>query len=738
MDWLDLLFLRLCYIIGEVKRENVKRGSSITFHASRFRAETSMLETFSCPQAVAVIGASRDKEKLGHGVLSNLIEHDYPGQVYPINPKADEILGLKCYPSVLDVPGPIDLAVVVIPNKYVAAALEECGQKGVKGVIIISAGFREAGLEGVRMEREIVAIAKRHGMRLIGPNCLGVIDTICPLDASFAAGMPPQGKIAFMSQSGALCTAILDWALAAEIGFSRFVSLGNKADVSEVDLLAAWEDDPHSKVILTYIEGLSEGRKFMKIARRVTRRTPVIAVKSGSTDAGSRAVSSHTGSLAGSARAYESAFRQSGVLKAESIQHLFDYSLAFAYQPVLQGGRIAIVTNAGGPGVMATDALEREGLSLASLSRETIDVLRDNLPAAASIYNPIDVLGDAPTDRYALALEAALKDEGVNGVIVILTPQVMTKIEETAEAVGRIAAGCDKPILGCFMGQARVGPGIKVLNEYKVPNYPFPERAVGALKAMLDYRRWLERPSLEIEEFDVDQERVRRIFDQVRADGRQTIGDAEARDILEAYGIRIPASKLATSADEAVEIAEEIGYPVVMKIASPDILHKTDIGGVKLDLANATDVRDAFDLLVYRATRYMPDAEIWGCLVQEMVRGGKEVIVGMNCDPQFGPLMMFGLGGIYVEALKDVAFRIAPFSRQEAQEMIAEIRAYSLLKGVRGERPSDTEAIVDTLLRLSQLVTDFPEIMEMDINPLIVFEAGRGVVGVDMRLVLAS
>ena len=697
-----------------------------------------MLETFSCPQAVAVIGASRDKEKLGHGVLSNLIEHGYPGQVYPINPKADEILGLKCYPSVLDVPGPIDLAVVVIPNKYVAAALEECGQKGVKGVIIISAGFREAGLEGVRMEREVVAIAKRHGMRLIGPNCLGVIDTICPLDASFAAGMPPQGKIAFMSQSGALCTAILDWALAAEIGFSRFVSLGNKADVSEVDLLAAWEDDPHSKVILTYIEGLSEGRKFMKIARRVTRRTPVIAVKSGSTDAGSRAVSSHTGSLAGSARAYESAFRQSGVLKAESIQHLFDYSLAFAYQPVLQGGRIAIVTNAGGPGVMATDALEREGLSLASLSRETIDVLRDNLPAAASIYNPIDVLGDAPTDRYALALEAALKDEGVNGVIVILTPQVMTKIEETAEAVGRIAAGCDKPILGCFMGQARVGPGIKVLNEYKVPNYPFPERAVGALKAMLDYRRWLERPSLEIEEFDVDQERVRRIFDQVRADGRQTIGDAEARDILEAYGIRIPASKLATSADEAVEIAEGIGYPLVMKIASPDILHKTDIGGVKLDLANATDVRDAFDLLVYRATRYMPDAEIWGCLVQEMVRGGKEVIVGMNCDPQFGPLMMFGLGGIYVEALKDVAFRIAPFSRQEAQEMIAEIRAYSLLKGVRGERPSDTEAIVDTLLRLSQLVTDFPEIMEMDINPLIVFEAGRGVVGVDMRLVLAS
>ncbi len=733
-----LPFLRLCYIITASVSTGPSASESREYFQSGWRAAINMLEMFSCPQVVAVIGASRDKEKLGHAVLSNIIEHGYQGQVYPINPKADRILGLKCYPSVLDVPDPIDLAIIVIPNKYVSAVLEECGQKGVKGVIIISAGFREAGLEGVRMERELGAIAKRHGMRLIGPNCLGVIDTICPLNASFAAGMPPRGAIAFMSQSGALCTAILDWALAAEIGFSRFVSLGNKADVGEVDLLAAWEDDRHSKVILTYIEGLSEGRKFMEVARRVTRRIPVIAVKSGSTNAGSRAVSSHTGSLAGSERAYEAAFRQCGVLRAESIQHLFDYSLAFAYQPVLRGGRITIVTNAGGPGVMATDALEREGLSLASLSRETIDFLRDNLPAAANIYNPIDVLGDALADRYALALEAALKEAGVSGVIVILTPQVMTEIEDTAEAVGRIAARYDKPVLGCFMGEAKVGVGIRILNEYKIPNYPFPERAVGALKAMLDYRRWLDRPPLEIEEFDVDWQRVRGIFEQVRAGGRQAIGDAEAREIMEAYGIRIPASKLATTADEAVEFAEEIGYPVVMKIASPDILHKTDIGGVKLGISDATDVRDAFDLLVYRATRYMPDAEIWGCLVQKMVRGGKEVIVGMNRDPQFGPLMMFGLGGIYVEALKDVAFRIAPFSRQEAEEMIAEIRAYSLLKGIRGERPSDTEAIADTLLRLSQLVTDFPEVMEMDVNPLIVFEAGRGAVGIDMRLVLAA
>ena len=697
-----------------------------------------MLEAFFNPQSVAVIGASRSKEKLGHGVLANLIKYGYPGQIYPINPKADEILGLKCYPSVLDVPGPIDLAIVVIPAQFVAAVLEECGQKGVKGVVIISAGFREAGREGVKRERKIVDIAKRYKMRLVGPNCLGIIDTVCPLNASFAAGMPPKGTIAFMSQSGALCTAILDWALAAGIGFSHFVSLGNKADVAEVDLLEAWENDPHSNVILTYIEGLPAGRKFMEVARRVTRRIPVIAVKAGTTSAGSRAVSSHTGSLAGSERAYEAAFRQSGVLRAESIQHLFDYSLAFAYQPVLRGRRIAIVTNAGGPGVMATDALEREGLSLASLSRDTIEFLRTHLPPAANIYNPVDVLGDALADRYGLALEAVLKDKNVDGVIVILTPQVMTKIEETARLVGEIAARYDKPVLGCFMGEAKVSAGIKILNEHKIPNYPFPERAVGAMRAMMDYRRWLERPPLKVEEFEVDREKVKEIFAQVRAEGRVTIGDAEAREIMQAYGIPIPQSRLARTPEEAVEIAEEIGYPVVMKVASPDILHKTDIGGVKLNIASATDVRDAFDLLVYRATRFMPDAEIWGCLVQEMVKEAKEVIVGMNCAPQFGPLVMFGLGGIYVEALRDVSFRVAPFSRQEAEEMIREIRSYELLKGVRGERPADIAAIVDCLLRVSQLATDFPEIVELDINPLMVKEAGGGAVAVDMRLVLAS
>ena len=697
-----------------------------------------MLEMFFAPQSVAVIGAAREPGKLGHGVLSNLLEYGYQGKVYPINPKATEILGLPCYPTVLDTPGPVDLAVIVVPNRFVPEVMEQCGKKGVKGAVIISAGFKEAGLEGIKLERQVIAIAKEYGIRIIGPNCLGIIDTVLPMNVSFAVGMPPKGTIAFMSQSGALCTAILDWSLAQGFGFSRFVSLGNKSDVDEVDLMEAWEGDPNSRVIIAYAEGLRDGRRFMDVARRVTQRVPVITVKSGNTEAGSRAVSSHTGSLAGSNRAYDAAFRQAGVLRANSIQDLFDSAIAFSYQPVPRGNRVAVVTNAGGPAIMATDALESSGLKLASLSKETIDHLQAHLPAAANTYNPIDVLGDALADRYALAIEAALKDPNVDALIVILTPQVMTQIEETARQVGRIARQYDKPVLGCFMGEAKVTPGLRILTEEKVPNYPFPERAAAALKSMYDYRIWLERPAPEVRQFQVDRDAVRATFARVREEGRLTLGDSEARAIAQAYGLRVPKSKLATTADEAVQSAEQIGYPVVMKIASPDILHKSDIGGIRVGVTGAANVRDAFDLLVYRATRYMPDAQIWGVQVQEMVTGAKEIIIGMSRDPQFGPMIMFGLGGIYVEVLKDVTFRIAPVSVQEAQEMISEIRSYHLLQGVRGERASDVEAIVDCILRISQLVTDFPEIVELDINPLLVREAGAGAVAVDMRLVLSS
>jgi acetyl coenzyme A synthetase (ADP forming)-like protein len=695
-----------------------------------------MLKDFFTPQSVAVIGAAREPGKLGYGVVSNILKYHYTGQVYPINPKAEQILGLPCYPSVLAVPGPVELAVIVVPNKLVPQVMEECGKKGVHAAIIISAGFREAGMDGIKLERQVLEIAAQYGVRIVGPNCLGIISTHTPLNASFAAGMPPQGGIAFMSQSGALCTAILDWALAKQIGFSYFVSLGNKADVNEVDLLQAWEDDKDSRVIIVYMEGLRDGRQFMEVARRVTRRTPVIAVKSGNTAAGSRAVSSHTGSLAGSERAYHAAFEQAGVLRADSIEQLFDYALAFAYQPPLKGRNVAIVTNAGGPGIMATDALESNGMKLATLQPETVELLRKGLPAAANVYNPVDVIGDALADRYEYALKAVLADKNVEGVLVILTPQVYTQIDETAEVIGRLAAGQDKPVLGCFMGEERVGPGIAILNKHRIPNYSFPERSVGALKAMADFWEQGQRPVPSYEEFSVDRNRVKRVFRRVRREGRLSLGDAEAREILEAYGLRIPRSVLAKTVDEAVQAANSIGYPVVMKVASPDILHKSDIGGVRLNVRDADQVRDLFDLLVFRAQRYMPEATIWGVLVQEMVARGKEVIIGVNRDPQFGPLLMFGLGGIYVEVLKDVTFRIAPVSRQEATEMMDEIRSYHLLQGVRGEKPSDLDAVVDAILRVSQLVTDFAEIVEMDINPLMVLEAGSGAIAVDSRFVL--
>jgi acetyltransferase len=699
------------------------------------------LEAFFEPRAIAVIGASTNEEKLGYAVLDNLVNGGYfngSRQVYPINPGADSILELKAYPSVTDVEGPIDLAVIVIPYPYVPDALRTCGEKGIPAVIVISAGFREAGMEGLERERELIEIADQYDIRLIGPNCLGVIDTFTPMNASFSADMPPQGPMGFMSQSGALGTAILDWAQAGRLGLSKFVSLGNKADVDEIDLLRLWKDDDTSKVLLCYIEGLSDGQEFIQVARQVTKQKPIVALKSGVTQAGSRAVSSHTGSLAGSEQAYQAAFHQSGVIRAHSLQDLFDYAIAFGYLPALRGDRIAIVTNAGGPGILATDAIERSGLQLARFDPKIIRALEEFLPDAASAANPVDVLGDARADRYRFALEEVVKDPHVDGVLVILTPQAMTEIVKTAEVIADIAGEVELPVLACFMGEARVEAGTKVLEKHNVPNFGFPERAAMVFEGMSRFRVNQDKPLPEYEHFEVDKDTVAKIIDEVLSEGRVSIGDAEARSILTAYGLDIPASHLAESADEAVEFANQMGYPVVLKIASPDILHKTDVGGVKVGLEDATDVRDAFDLITYRAQRYLPEARLWGCLVQKMVPKGLEILIGMNRDPQFGPLVTFGLGGIYVETLKDVSFRVAPFSRTEAREMIKEIRASALLDGVRGEDPVDQETLVDALLRIAQLVLDFPRIAELDINPFIVYAEGQGGIAIDMRLILKS
>ncbi len=697
------------------------------------------LTAFFAPETVAVIGASANPSKLGYAVVHNLIEGGFNGRgkVFPINLNAGEILGLKAYPSVIAVPDPIHLAVLVIPYEHVPEALEQCGEKRIPAAIVISAGFREAGADGYERELEILKIAKAHQMRLIGPNCLGVIDTFTPLNASFAAGTPPRGPLGFMSQSGALGTAILDSSLAGRYGLSKFVSLGNKADVDEIDLLRAWAEDEQTKVIMMYSEGMTNGQRFVDAAKEVAKIKPVVAIKSGVTQAGSRAVSSHTGSLAGSEQAYQAAFRQAGVIRARSMEALFDAALALGYQPPLEGNQIAIITNAGGPGILATDALERAGLTLAQFQIETIQALKQALPGAASAANPVDVLGDALADRYQFALETVAADPQVDGILVVLTPQAMTEIQSTARAVGELSQDMEVPILACFMGEAKVSSGIEILQQYEVPNYPFPERAARAFEAMAQYREIRRREPEPYVRFDLQPEATNGILQRTIDAGRVSIGDAEARDILLEYGLKIPNSELAESPELAVKIASEIGYPVVLKIASPDILHKTDVGGVKVNLSSAEEVRDAFELMVYRAQRYVPGAKIWGCLVQEMApEGGLEVLVGMNRDPQFGPLVTFGLGGIYVETLKDVSFRVAPFTRRDAEEMLSEIRSHALLDGVRGKPAFDKEAIVDTLLRVAQMVQDFPQIAELDINPLIVYPAGMGAIAIDMRLVL--
>ncbi|GAB4194398.1 MAG: acetate--CoA ligase [Roseiflexaceae bacterium] len=695
-----------------------------------------MLEAIFAPQSVAVVGASPDPSKLGHRVLKNVVENGYQGRIIPIHPTAAQVLDLPAFPSISAVDGPIDLAVLVVPPQAVLAVVDECGAHGVRGLVVITAGFKEVGGPGRELEQQLVERVQHYQMRMVGPNCLGIIDTTTRLNASFAALMPDPGQIAFMSQSGAICTAILDWSKREGIGFSRFVSLGNKADVDEVALLEAWGGDPQNRVILAYLEGITNGPGFVQTARRVTKTTPVIAIKSGTTDAGTKAISSHTGSLAGSEKAYEAAFGQSGIIRAQSMEELFDFALAFAYQPPIQGERIAIVTNAGGPGIITADAIERSGLTLARFDPATIEHLRDSLPPTANVFNPIDVIGDARADRYEIALRAALADPNVDAVIVLFTPQAGGEPEKTAELTARLAQAQSKPVVASFMGALSIGPALELLNQQRIPNYPFPERAVASLRALAQQRAWAERPTGDYVQFEADRPRVQRVFEQVRATGRVALGEIEAREVIEAYGMRLPQSRLARSPEEAAQIASEIGFPVVMKISSPDILHKSDIGGVRVGIADATAARDTYELIEYRARKYSRDATIWGVLVQEMVPKGREVLVGVTRDPQFGPLVAFGLGGIYVEVLQDVAFRLAPVSRQEVHEQVRAIRTFALLQGVRGEPPADIAAAEEVVLRVSQLVTDFPEIVEMDINPLVVNNQGQGAVVLDARIIL--
>jgi acetyltransferase len=698
-----------------------------------------MLEELFNPSSVAVIGASRNPEKVGHQILRNLIDSGYLGQLYPVNLKEEKILGLDCFHSVTEITEKVDLTVIAIPAQYVLDVAEECGEKKVKGMIVISAGFKETGREGTELERQLVAVCQKHGIRLLGPNCLGVIDTFSPMNASFSSKMPLKGNIAFLSQSGAICTAVLDWSLSEGIGFSRFVSLGNKADLDETDLMLSLADHEDTRVILIYLEGVNDGAKWVSAARKVTRKKPVIVVKSGVSSAGARAISSHTGSMAGSDIAYDAAFRKGGVIRATTLEGLFDLALVFSSQPRLDEPNVVILTNAGGPGILATDACEKYGLRTASFGPELVNDLRLRLPLEASLHNPVDVLGDAAADRYGYALEKIMEQEDLPSVITILTPQAGTEPLQTAERICALHNRFpEKPIVASFLGGEEMREAIGLLQECGVPNYPFPERAVYALSVFSKYYRSLESPAVhDSPKYDINRNRIIEIIKGVRADRRVSLLGTEAKEVALACGIQAPLSGLARSVEEAVGLAKVMGYPVALKVISPQILHKTDIGGVMLGLPSSADVEAAFGQIMENASRFVPDAIVYGIEVQKMAPRGKEMIIGVHRDPQFGPLLMFGLGGIYVNFLKDVSFSLAPISRLEASSMIFDTKAYTLLRGIRGEKPSDIESVEEVLLRISQLVTEFPEIEELDINPLLVYGKGKGSLALDVKITIS-
>ncbi len=695
-----------------------------------------MFESFFEPDSIAVIGASRTPGKVGHDIVRNLMDAGFEGPVYPVNPKADEVLGLDCYGSVTDVEGDVELAVIAIPAKYVLGAVDECGEKGIGAVIVITAGFKEAGEEGAELERRLAQKCQQHGIRCIGPNCLGVISPAARVNASFGATMPKPGNIAFFSQSGALGTAILDVAVGEDIGLSRFVSYGNKADVDETDLIEALGQDEQTDVILGYVESISDGQKFMDVTSRVTRRKPVVIFKSGRTSAGAKAASSHTGSLAGSDSAYSAAFRQCGVVRAETVDSFFGYARAFAARKLLKGDAVAVVTNAGGPGIIATDAIEFSRLRMAALSADTRRVLQQELPPQANINNPVDVLGDAHADRYRLAIEAVRRDDAVAAILTILTPQTSTEPESTAEAVAAAAVETDKPILAAFMGSASVQASWDILERHGVANFHSPDGAVQALEAMADYADWQSSEPQAPPHYEFDVEAIRAAIDEARNRGQRTLGEREARAIAEACGIPLPRSSFASSKDAAVEAAEETGYPVVVKISSEDILHKSDAGGVRVGVQDADGVRRAWDEVMESAADYDPDAALDGVLVQQMASKGREIIVGLNRDPQFGPVIMFGLGGIYVEVLKDVTFRVAPLAQREARGMMEGIRSAKLLHEFRGEPQRDLDAMADLLCRIGRLAADFPQIAECDLNPVMLYPDGEGLMAVDVRFAL--
>jgi len=684
------------------------------------------------PNSVAVIGASPDKKKVGFAVLDNLIKFKYKGKIYPVNPKHKKILGLKCYSSVSEIDEDIDLVIISIPNTAVPQVLEEAGRKKAKSAIIISSGFGEIGEEGKKLEEVLLEISTKYGIRILGPNCLGVINTHNNLNASFATKTPPKGKVAFLSQSGALCTAILDWAEKVHFGFSKFISLGNNLDIHEADLLEYLGNDADTKVILMYIEGVKDGKRFLDVASKVCLKKPVIVMKAGITEKGAMAVLSHTGSISGKDSIYNAAFDKAGVIRVPDVNTLFDVARVFSFSEPPQKDGVAIVTNAGGPGVLAVDACSDYKINVAQFDKGTTDKLAEKLPVQANFVNPVDVIGDASAETYEYAIDKVLADKNVGSCLVILTPQKMTEIKETAEAVVRMHKKHKKPIIASFMGGVDTAKGTKVLKANNIPNFDTPDDAIKSLAAMTHYYcGFLKREKPEFVHVSGNKDHVWQITERLKHENRQLMSAEEGFYLLSSYGIKIPPSSLVKDETDAVEKSKSIGYPVVMKINSPDISHKSDIGAIAVNIDSDDEARIMFRKIMENSRKAVPNARINGVEIQKQIKG-REFVIGINKDPAFGLFATFGYGGIYVEILKDISSRLLPLSKQDVYSMIKEIKSYKILEGARGELPADIDAVADAIFRLAQLAQDF-NLEMIEINPLIVLDKGKGCYAVDVR-----
>ena len=694
------------------------------------------LDKIMRPKAIAVIGASTKDHTIGSDIMKRLKEYNFTGQIYPVNPKGGEIQGFKAYTNVKEIPGEVDLAIIVIAQKFVLNAIDECHEKGIKGICIISAGFKEAGAEGAEAEKQLVAKLKEYGMRCVGPNCLGVVNTApdIRMDGCFAESLPERGNIGFVSQSGALGGGILNILKDLNLGFAQFISIGNQADVNAETAIEYWENEDDVQQILLYMESIQNPANFRKLATRVTKKKPILALKAGRSAAGASAASSHTGSLAGADKAANALLQQSGVIREYSLKNLFATAKVFATSPIPKGDRVAIITNSGGPGIMATDAVCEYGMQMAKLSDATKEKLRSFLPAAASVKNPVDMIASAPIEHYKQTLETVIADENVDMIGVIYLPFLGLKDIDVAQALMEIKAKYpEKPIIGIFMTKSEFFTKLSNM-DVNMPFFMYAEEAADGFNRLNQQRLWMQRPEGKIPAYDVDKAKAEKIIKAAVADGRAQLTTLESIDVLNAYGIRACKYGLATNEEEVVNLGNSIGYPVVMKMTSKTTSHKTDVGGVRVNIQSEEQLRAEYQDLIAKLTEKGLIDGLEGVIIQEMVKGNREMVCGIATDPQYGPMMMFGLGGVFIETMKDVTFRIAPLTDIDAEEMIKSVKAYELLKGARGTKPADIAQIQETLMRLSQMVNDFKFIDELDINPLLISEKTGEGIAVDGRI----